>query len=671
MGKNFNFSNDDDNGHTMNNVRQLGSAAQSGAHQSQILSALDVLGAKLVRSETERETMRKLLNEALDAQDKLENQLERSHINIQRRIDQMEQKDGGLSEEDRQFIEEQKASFTSAKEMLDGQQNRQLKVEDQLRESLKTIAKLQRRIDSQEQKRMKLQRRVERVENIAADAQNALEAKAMVLLTDQSEAIRHLPHYNALSAVDTLDTLHTPLINNETKTGGGFRRFMGSSSFTAIAILLALGIGWGMATTLQPSEKAFMIMEDGQLAQIDLREGVAQPVVFNAQPRELNIDLPLSVETPSTQNDVTSFNNVVADGIESDIALMATDFVTSEIIDQALAETTPAAPSMNAAEQIIDSTDAIVPVTNDITIDRDLTLSQDMIELEDKAFAGIPEAQHDLAALYTAGQAGVTQNYERAAFWFRQSAEQGIANAAYNLGVLHQQGLGQEQNLQRALDWYRRAAQLGHPEAQYNLGIAYIEGVGTRYNPNMAAAFFQRAALSGIVEAAYNLGLILENGLLGEVRPEDALKWYRAAADKGNPDATEALNALATRMNIPLETAGLLASGESLSSYVTPVARQNGANASSAETVANQTLDENVSLGPLVPSSEQILIAQIQEQLRKNMLYNGPQDGIVGAGTVDAIRDYQQREGLEVNGTPTQMLLAYMLQQGTGDIASN
>ena len=152
MGKKFDLSNDDNAISTGNNVRQLGSAAQTGAHQSQILSALDVLGAKLVRSETERETMRKLLNEALDAQDKLENQLERTHINIQRRLDQMEEKGGALSAEDRSFIEEQKTGFASAKEMLDGQVNRQSKVEDQLKESLKTIAKLQRRLDSQEQK---------------------------------------------------------------------------------------------------------------------------------------------------------------------------------------------------------------------------------------------------------------------------------------------------------------------------------------------------------------------------------------------------------------------------------------------------------------------------------------------------------------------------------------
>jgi len=264
----------------------------------------------------------------------------------------------------------------------------------------------------------------------------------------------------------------------------------------------------------------------------------------------------------------------------------------------------------------------------------------------------MPEAQHDLAALYISGQAGVNQNYERAGFWFRQAADRGIGNAAYNLGVLFQQGLGQPQDLQRALDWYRRAAQLGHPEAQYNLGIAYIEGVGTRYNPAMAAAFFQKAAFSGIAEAAYNLGLILENGLLGEIRSEDAMIWYRAATDQGNPEAQQALESLAGSLDVSMDQAGFLSNGESLIKYI-----ESGSNVSE--------LDQGITLQNLIPTENQILVAQIQEQLRKERLYNGPQDGIIGAGTVKAIRTYQKQQNIPTNGDASQNLLTYMLQKGT------
>jgi TPR repeat protein len=184
-------------------------------------------------------------------------------------------------------------------------------------------------------------------------------------------------------------------------------------------------------------------------------------------------------------------------------------------------------------------------------IQPDAALPAAFKDLESQAFKGMPEAQHDLAAVYTAGRAGVTQNFEKAALWFREAADQKIANAAYNLGVLYHQGLGVEKDLDRALYWYREAAKLGHPEAQYNLGIAYIEGIGTEYNAQTAAAFFESAANQGIVEAAYNLGLIYENGLIGGgAKPEDAFMWYKIASDGGSNDAKAALAQLSSALNI-------------------------------------------------------------------------------------------------------------------------
>lgn len=612
-----------------NNVRQLPNG-NGASHQNQILSALDTLGAKLVRSESERETMRSLLNEALDAQDRLETQLERSSIDISRRIDLMEREDKGLSDAERQEFEDKFKIVNDNQEILEDNQKRQRRVEDKLRDSQQTIAKLQRRLDSQEQKRVKLQRRIERVENIADDAQKALEAKAMVLLTDQSEKIAHLNSMDATAPLQILDDLHHDE-KGENSTPSLSQKLKSSTSSSWIVILLALGIGWGMATTLQPSEKAFVVMDNGQLAQVDLSNGEAKTISFDAKP--------LPLKTQNTFGDDKT--------IEDDISELTTDWITEDFLNDA-----------TSLDNDVSSFDVLETVsTNEITMDKDLSLPDDIKSLEDQAFAGVPEAQHDLGALYTAGQAGVSQNYERASFWFRQAAIQGIGNAAYNLGVLYQQGLGQEQDVQRALDWYRRAAQLGHPEAQYNLGIAYIEGIGTRYNPNMAAAFFQQAAFSGIVEAAYNLGLILENGLLGEVRPDDALKWYRAAADNGSVDAQEALKTLAEAMDIPMSRAGLLENGDSLSQYTTPE--------STDESDLLVDASGDVSLGTLVPNAKQILIAQVQEQLRKARLYNGPQDGIVGAGTIKAIKSYQRLNNLPTDGQATPALLTYMLQQGT------
>ena len=621
-----------------NQIRQIQSTPQN-----QILTALDTLGAKLVRSETERETMKRLLSEALDAQDRLESQLERSHIDIQRRMDKMDE-GIGLSDEVQTALEEQNKLIADSKLAITDHETRQIRVEDKLNDSKQTIAKLQRRLDSQEQKRAKLQRRIERVENIASEAQNALAAKSLVLLTDQSQAVQALPHIDASAPMQTLNDLHDG--DAALPTRQDTKRY----SIMAGALLLAVTFGWLAANAFRPSDKAFVVLQDGSLAQVDMQSGTAQPIEFNATPKPLNIN-DSSADLPRL-------------GIEEDLAVLSTEWITQDVIEQALSgEDAISSAGVNAdlpaVSLVGDSVSPTISTEPDVAIDRDLTLPDDMQDLEDKAMNGLAEAQHDLAALYTAGQAGVTQNYERAALWFKKAADQGIANAAYNLGVLNHQGLGRSQNMDRALDWYRRAAQLGHPEAQYNLGIAYIEGIGTRYNPNMAAAFFQQAALGGIVEAAYNLGLILENGLLGEVRPVDALRWYRGAAENGSQEAQQALSALSARLDLPESQAGYLDNGVSLAPYISDAT-------TSLETFPTPNgVEEDISLGSLVPTRAQIMVAQIQEQLRKVKYYNGPQDGIVGAGTVQAIKSYQIKEGLPADGQATAELLSYMLEHGT------
>lgn len=186
-------------------------------------------------------------------------------------------------------------------------------------------------------------------------------------------------------------------------------------------------------------------------------------------------------------------------------------------------------------------------------------------EIEKRAFEGIPEAQHDLAAIYTAGHGGVKINYEKAVFWFTEAAYNGIGNARYNLGVLYHQGLGVKQDTHKAISWYKAAADVGHPEAQYNLGIAYIEGIGTAYDPQKAASYFEQAALSGIPEAAYNLGIVHENALTDASRPEEALYWYKKAADAGSKEARNALTQLAKKLGIdPQKVEDILSDLETL-----------------------------------------------------------------------------------------------------------
>ena len=49
-----------------------------------------------------------------------------------------------------------------------------------------------------------------------------------------------------------------------------------------------------------------------------------------------------------------------------------------------------------------------------------------------------------------------------------QLAEQGNADAQYNLGVMYYNGRGVRQDYAEAVKWYRQAAEQGYPQAQYN-----------------------------------------------------------------------------------------------------------------------------------------------------------------------------------------------------------
>ena len=71
-------------------------------------------------------------------------------------------------------------------------------------------------------------------------------------------------------------------------------------------------------------------------------------------------------------------------------------------------------------------------------------------------------------------------DYTQAARLFRPLAEQGIASAQFNLGMMYARGQGVPQDYQAALKWYRRAAEQGHASAQNNLGLMYERGRGAR-----------------------------------------------------------------------------------------------------------------------------------------------------------------------------------------------
>jgi TPR repeat protein len=100
-------------------------------------------------------------------------------------------------------------------------------------------------------------------------------------------------------------------------------------------------------------------------------------------------------------------------------------------------------------------------------------------------------ASADLEAGLAAYRAGDYQTaYEH---WLPQ-AEGGSTEAQFNLGLLHEHGLGRPVDLERAMKWYLRSADGGFARAQYRVAEIYESGEGVERDPVQAYKWFKLAA---------------------------------------------------------------------------------------------------------------------------------------------------------------------------------
>jgi len=60
----------------------------------------------------------------------------------------------------------------------------------------------------------------------------------------------------------------------------------------------------------------------------------------------------------------------------------------------------------------------------------------------------------------------VPYNPKNAAYYFEKAADQGVTEAAYNLGLIYENGLLGQPQPEEALTWYKIASDAGSPEAQ-------------------------------------------------------------------------------------------------------------------------------------------------------------------------------------------------------------
>ena len=110
-----------------------------------------------------------------------------------------------------------------------------------------------------------------------------------------------------------------------------------------------------------------------------------------------------------------------------------------------------------------------------------------------------------------------------------------LAEPYFNLGKMHECGLGTERDFKGAYHYYKKAARLNHAEAISKCGDFLYSGrvTGGISDRREAMRCYKRAAELNCPSGMNNLGLMLESDNFNE-----AVSLYRRAHKLGNLDAT-------------------------------------------------------------------------------------------------------------------------------------
>ena len=159
------------------------------------------------------------------------------------------------------------------------------------------------------------------------------------------------------------------------------------------------------------------------------------------------------------------------------------------------------------------------------------------------AQAGLSDAQHDLAAMYSEGM-GCATDQVAALSWCQKAAAQGDAESLALLGYLYAIGKDVPADPVQAAQWNEQASVQGSPEAAFNLGVQYVNGRGIRLDCVKAFEQFSAAAARGNAEAQVSLGVLYWKGLGVAQDPTNAFLCFQKAHEQGNLSGTFALGLL-------------------------------------------------------------------------------------------------------------------------------
>lgn len=99
-------------------------------------------------------------------------------------------------------------------------------------------------------------------------------------------------------------------------------------------------------------------------------------------------------------------------------------------------------------------------------------------------------------------------DFTTAAKEWRPLAEQGVAAAQFNLGLMYYDGHGVPLDFAQAADWFTKAAEQDYGKAQYDLGAMYGIGKGVKRDYVQAYKWLNLCAAKGDARCAEQRDLV-------------------------------------------------------------------------------------------------------------------------------------------------------------------
>jgi TPR repeat protein len=122
-------------------------------------------------------------------------------------------------------------------------------------------------------------------------------------------------------------------------------------------------------------------------------------------------------------------------------------------------------------------------------------------------------------------------DYATALREWRPLAEQGDANAQYNLGVMYDFEKGVPQDFATARQWYEQAAAQGHAGAQNNLGGLYEFGHGVTQDYVRAYMWYNVAAAHSTGDAQKDVAAENRDEIGGRMTPAQIAEAQQLARE--------------------------------------------------------------------------------------------------------------------------------------------